>query len=651
VSLRAQSPAGPPGPWQGVQVDEAYVPTGGEEWDHEGWYLIGRRGTAVLARGAEAPDASYAVASGVVLKKAADCIRYLLQTRLPSFPSSQIAPSIDETGWAVAEANDDSAVDLDARWIGFSVTEICKRLAVEALGVFFWDAGQAKLVIPDYLLVSWTPDVAALDFTDSLLPGFGEAIWGVGDAMPYGDTPARAYLPIYDDSLVKLVNMITNADASENISPPTTTGVPGLRAPHILRVSANGTYLMIACRRWPGGGAPDPGERRSHFHRYDTATRTLQNHYDYGNVEDNSWGTDICNVPGTDQFYNIRNPATVEHISAAGGQTSATPAPGGTAPGLTGATADASNVWVLDAARDSVWRYANPVSTQTELALDGAATPRWCCNDTSNVYIVDIGNNTVSKYTKSPWAKVATLSIVQDGYRPEIFQGKLYVPTLGGLYRIDPASFKIEEFDPQQVGTTFGVNQDTGGSLPKAIGFRPETGAAELFGLGVSAFTISWGAALRTFDAANTRGITGDRKDLGDLVTRLSVLYRFDPSAGRGDAIGDEAAFAGRRDLENVAASALYGTREREAPYVMATTCDDVQAHTYAQFLRAELSALRWVFRWEADWVDAYDLLPCDVVNVHPAWLAAPVKTRLLSVSRDPDSQVFSFEGVQIVDT
>src|SRR3990172_6568261 len=30
------------------------------------------------------------------------------------------------------------------------------------------------------------------------------------------------------------------------------------------------------------------------------------------------------------------------------------------------------------------------------------------CNDTSNVYIVDIGNNTVSKYTKSPWAKVAT---------------------------------------------------------------------------------------------------------------------------------------------------------------------------------------------------------------------------------------------------
>lgn len=142
-------------------------------WDYWG---IGTDGT-VRFRGLVVPDSdsTYFASALAEIVKGGDAIRYMIQERLSSLSGTQVTPTL-ESAWNTTITNNDgaSSVDFDVRWLGTTLTHICKSIATLCFGNFVWDAGVARLLMPD---VSTGPFVAT----------FGSAVATIGPDQAFGE--------------------------------------------------------------------------------------------------------------------------------------------------------------------------------------------------------------------------------------------------------------------------------------------------------------------------------------------------------------------------------------------------------------------------------------------------------------------------------
>lgn len=152
----------------------------------------------------------------------------------------------------------------------------------------------------------------------------------------------------------------------------------------------------------------------------------------------------------------------------------------------------------------------------------------------------------------------------------------------------------------------------------------------------VSPFSAVYPTPIETVDETTAvEPIVGDRREVGELYSRVRVRYAFDPGPKAISSVADPEGYFST--VERTASDPAVGTAESLHDFLLPVTADATHAGVYADWLMQELSSRRWVFDTRVDWIVGYDLIPGDTVTVAPPWLGSSKKCRVLATERSFD--------------
>jgi DNA-binding beta-propeller fold protein YncE len=566
-------------------------------------------------------DSSYVASSTNLIVYHGDAMRYLVQEKLVSLAGSQVTASLASDWDTVTALFSFTTVDTDVRWLGRNLTEMLKRIAAESFGNFVWNEGVGKFLAAE-----------TVDFEDYSEHGSSPLDLGTA-ATPYGCNANpnadidEVYFCGYGSDEIHVIDSVAMSEKATSFA---VTSFPR----HCV-LEADGATMYVGCST--------NNLIRKFTRNPSTGVWT--------EVTTGGWPKTVNTpfrlalTPSEDYLLIAAYTTGLVRLKLSD-LTTSTYAPSGVRAYDVVVEDSGTHCWFVDRINENVERIliSNMTSVKTIDISAGSNGQGLALDESQSRIYVSFGavSETLRVYNTTSGSLIYQVALPDTGWYMKlgVNNTRIFIGTSDGWVVLNAATGATVD----QMATTPTIH-DVCFKGDYVFWSSLTDDAVEIHSYSPNGFETSYPAASVTFDQDNVRGsIDGDLKELADLVPNLRVFYQYDPSTG-----GSTNSEHGFRALASAARN-VAGVSFLENPllYYMLTTIYVPHANAYALFLLSELSARKWTFRFEADWVDAYALELGDIVTVDPPWLDTDVKARVISVGKNFDTQAVQVFAVEV---